>query len=273
MAMDTLTVGLIRDVFCSADAGKRLEARLREAKAKGAELAVIPELGCNEWRPWTKEQVDSDAEPLGGARCAMQCAAARAAGIGLIGAAIIRDAKTGRRENTALIIDAGGQVIGTYAKIHLPEETGFWETSHYSPGTRLAKVIDAFGFPFGVQICSDMNRPQASQIVAAQGAMAILGPRATESKTFERWKPVWIATARTNAVYVLSVDRPGPEHGVLMGQPTIAVDPDGQVMVESKDPVVVVKLERSAVEKARKGYPGYLAREAKLYAEGWAALR
>ncbi len=272
MAKDVLNVALIRDVFFDADGAVRLTARLREAKDKGAELVVIPELGINEWRPWTKEMVDDDAEPPGGPRHMMQSQAAREVGIGLIGAAIVRDTATGRRENTALIFDAHGQLVSTYAKIHLPEEPGFWETSHYLPGARLAEVVEDFGLPCAVQICSDMNRPQAAQIAAANGAMAIIGPRATESKTFERWKPVWIATARTNAVYVLSVDRPGPEHGVLMGQPTIAIDPDGTVMLETMEPVAVVTLERSAVDRARTNYPGYLACETKLYAEGWAKV-
>lgn len=271
MAHDTVRVALIRDVFFGSGATGRLKARLIEARAKGAELAVIPELGCNEWRPWTTVAEDADAERLGGPRCAMQAAAAREVGIGLIGAAIVQD-EAGRRENTALVYDAQGSLRSTYAKIHLPEEPGFWETSHYEPGRRLAPIVRDFGVPFAVQICSDMNRPQAAQIAAAQGAMAILGPRATESCTFERWKPVWVATARTNAVYVLSVDRPGPEHGVLMGQPTIAVDPDGQVLVETMDAVAVVELKRSAVEHARTTYPGYLARMAELYAEAWAGL-
>ncbi|MCA9292534.1 MAG: carbon-nitrogen hydrolase family protein [Phycisphaerales bacterium] len=271
MAQDTLRVALIRDVFYGSGATARLKAQLRDAKSRGAELAVLPELACNEWRPWTKEAVEADAEPLDGPRCAMQAAAAREVGIGLVGAAIIRD-ETGRRENTAIVFDAKGERVSTYAKIHLPEEPGFWETSHYEPGRRLAPVVSAFGVPFAVQICSDMNRPQAAQIAAAQGAMAILGPRATESRTFERWKPVWIATARTNATYVLSVDRPGPEHGVLMGQPTIAVDPDGQVLLETMDSVAVVDIKRSAVEHARTTYPGYLARMAELYSEGWARI-
>ena len=272
MAQDSLRVALIRNVFFDADASARLTRCLREAKDQGAELAVLPELACNAWRPWTKQAQDEDAEPLAGPRCAMQAQAAREVGIGLVGAAIVRDPATGRRENTALVFDAQGELVSTYAKIHLPEEPGFWETSHYEPGAVLAPVVRDFGFPVAIQICSDMNRPQAAQIAAAQGAMAILGPRATESKTFERWKPVWITTARTNAVYVLSVDRPGPEHGVLMGQPSIAVDPDGKVLLETTDPVAVVTLERSMVEQARTTYPGYLARMAELYAEGWAQV-
>ncbi len=30
---------------------------------------------------------------------------------------------------------APAQLAATYEKLHLPEEPGFWETSHYEPGT------------------------------------------------------------------------------------------------------------------------------------------
>jgi hypothetical protein len=54
------------------------------------------------------------------------------------------------------------------------DRPGFWETSHYEPGTAAPARIDAFGLPIGVQICSDANRPEGSHLLGAQGAQAIL---------------------------------------------------------------------------------------------------
>jgi predicted amidohydrolase len=69
---------------------------------------------------------------------------------------------------------------------------------------------------------------------------------------------------------VVSVNRPGPEQGVPIGGPSIAIDPNGEVLVETTEPVVVVRLEESVLAEARRRYPGYLRTNAALYAEAWA---
>ena len=83
--------------------------------------------------------------------------------------------------------------------------------------------IDAFGIPIGVQLCSDINRPEGTHLLGAQGAMATLNPRATEEATYQRWKVVFRANAMTSACYVLSVNRPYPEQGVPLGGPSVPV--------------------------------------------------
>ena len=50
--------------------------------------------------------------------------------------------------------------------------------------------------------------------------MAILIPRASEEKTYQRWKIVFRANALTGCSYVLCVNRPDPEEGVLIGGPS-----------------------------------------------------
>ena len=126
------------------------------------------------------------------------------------------------------MFDSKGQLAATYEKLHLPEEEGFWETSHYEPGTQAPKRIDAFGVPIGVQLCSDNNRPEGTHLLGAQGVIAIINPRASEERTYQRWKTVWRANALTSCCYVLSVNRPHPEDGVLIGGPSIAIDPNGK---------------------------------------------
>lgn len=269
---DTMRVALVSDVFFSADGERRLLARLTEARALGAALALLPELPLNPWSPATTTAREDDAEPPDGRRSQILSNAARIAGIALVGGAIVQDPDSGRRHNTALVFDSGGALIGSYRKVHLPDEEGFHERSHYQPGDRAAGVIDRLGLPFGIQICSDINRPEGSHLLGAAGAMAILNPRATEAATFERWKLVFRANAMTSTAYVLSVNRPSPEQGVGLGGPSIAVGPTGDVLVESCDPVVIVTLERSAIEQARRRYPGYLDIRSDVYAAGWAKL-
>ena len=230
---------------------------------------MLPEIPLHPWRPATKEAHDEDAEPMDGPRAMAQQEAAREAGIGLVGG-IIHRAENGRRTSRALVIDSIGEVRATYEKLHLPEEPGFWETSHYEPGTEAPRRIDAFGVPIGVQICSDNNRPEGTHLLGAQGAMAVLVPRASEEKTYQRWKTVFRSNALTGCVYVLSVNRPDPEDGVLIGGPSVAIDPSGFALVETTDRMVLVTLDATVVTDARRNYPGYLPVRARLYADAWA---
>jgi N-carbamoylputrescine amidase len=195
--------------------------------------------------------------------------AAREAGIAVVGGAIVRDPGTGRRHNTALVFDRRGALVAAYRKVHLPEEDGFWETRHYEPGDALSPVFDLGGLRAGLQICSDINRPEGAHLLGALGAEVIVNPRATEAATFARWRTVFIANAMTSGVYVLSVNRPREESGVMLGGPSFAVAPTGEVLAETTDPIAIVSLERGVVEQARTRYPGYLATRSDLYSEGW----
>jgi predicted amidohydrolase len=264
-----LTVALISEVYWQPDGIARLRERLDHASSRGADLAVLPEIPLNPWSPATKEPRDDDAEPMGGPRMTAQAEAAAEADIGLVGGIIHRDTTTGRRTSRALVFDRSGRLVATYEKLHLPDEPGFWEPSHYEPGTDAPLRIDAFGLPVGVQLCSDNNRPEGTHLLAAQGAMAVLVPRASEEATYQRWKVVFRANALTSCCYVLSVNRPDPEAGVLIGGPSIAVDPGGNVMAETTDPVTLVTLDAAAVTRARTAYPGYLPIRAGLYADAW----
>ena len=263
-----LTVALISEVFWEPDGAQRLKQRLAEAAERGADIAVLPEIPLNPWSPATRDASDEDAEPMDGPRARAQAEAAAEAGIGLVGG-IIHRAQDGPRTSRALILDAAGNITATYEKLHLPEEPGFWETSHYEAGAAAPKRIDAFGLPIGVQICSDNNRPEGTHLLGAQGAMASIVPRASEEKTYQRWKTVFRSNALTGCLYVLSVNRPHPEGGVLLGGPSVAFDPNGELLLETTDQLALVTLDAKTVTDARRAYPGYLPIRSRLYADAW----
>lgn len=267
---DSLTVALISDTFYDRDPGARLKTSLLEARSREADLAVLPELALNPWSPATKDADPADAEELGEARTKLQQDAAREAGIALVGAVLTTTG--GVRRNTSVVISSRGEILGTYSKTHLPEEPGFWETSHYKPGTSYGAPFDVGGFKFGVQICSDANRPEGTHLYGAMGALAVMNPRASELATYERWRPVFIANALTSGLYFLSVNRPSSERGVLLGGPSIAVSPRGEVLVETTDPISVVTLSRQYVVASKHLYPGYLPVRSSLYAEAWSSI-
>ena len=269
MTAAPVTVALLRQVFLGPDCAGRLTAALTEARTAGAGLAVLPELPLDPWFPATRGVRREDAELPGGWRHQAFASAARAVGVAVLGGAVVEDPQTGVRYNTALLYDDRGMLVGGTRKAHLPDEDGWREADHYQPGDDPPKVLRAGGVELGVQICSDANRPAGTAALAAMGAGVVAVPRATEASTLERWRLVLRANAITSCVWVLSVNRPGSEAGVPLGGPSLAVAPDGEVVVETNAPLALVELDPTRLERARKGYPGYLRVRPDLYAEAW----
>ncbi len=273
MAAETLTIALVTDVFHGDDAAARLGRMIGDAAKQGAELVVLPELPLNPWSAASRTPRDEDAEPPPpeGPRCRMLADAAASAGVAIVGGAIIR-AATGRRLNTAMVHDASGNLLYSYAKVHLPQEPGYWETSHYDAGTTAPVPVRLPGceLPLGIQICSDINRPAGAQLLAAQGAEAIVVPRATEPGGYPRWRLVFRSVALTNAAWVVSVNRPA-DASVPIGGPSIVVNPAGEIVLETQEPLAVFTIDRAAVARGRTSYPGYLPARCEVYAEGWRA--
>lgn len=270
---EALTLALVSEVFHDAAGPARLLSLLEESRRRGAELAVLPELPLHPWVPATRDARDEDAEALQGPRASLLAEAAKAAGIAVLGGAIVRHPVTGERHNRALLFGPRGEPLARYAKLHLPDEEGFWEGAHYAPGRETPRPVELDGFPVGIQLCSDVNRPEGTHLLAAQGALAVLAPRATEPDSWESWKLVLRASARTACCYVASVNRPRGERGVPLGGPSLVVGPSGEVLLETMETIGVARLERAAVEAARSRYPGYVAVRADVYAAGWAALQ
>jgi predicted amidohydrolase len=273
MTDTTLTLALITDVFPYPEDWERLPGFLRKAGEAGAELVVLPEIPLNPWSPATTLPQDEDAEEVDGPRQQALSAAASATGVAVLGGAIIRDPDTGARHNTALLYDGKGSCLARYRKIHLPEEEGYWETSHYEPGREPPEVADGLPLKVGLQICSDVNRTTGFQLLGAMGAEVVLAPRCTPPQSYDRWRLVLRADAVTSGAYVISTNRPAPTPDGLIGGPSMAIDPFGEVLVETTDPMALVTLRRTVVEEARREYPGYLKVFPELYAEGWRRVR
>jgi predicted amidohydrolase len=269
MVDDTLILALITDAFPYPIDWERLPAVLKDAAGAGAQLAVLPEIPLNPWSPASRAALDEDAEEMDGPRQQALAAAARDAGLGLLGGAIIRDPVTRVRHNTALLYDKSGSCLGRYRKVHLPEEEGYWETSHYEPGDEPPAVMEGLPLKVGVQICSDVNRTSGFQLLGALGAEVVLAPRCTPPQSWERWKLVLRANAVTSSTYVISVNRPAPSPHGLIGGPSIAIGPNAEVLVETTEPLALVTLNRKAVLASRADYPGYLRVFPDLYARGW----
>src|ERR1035441_800585 len=68
--------------------------------------------------------------------------------------------------NSMVMVDAGGAVLGSYRKSHIPEGSGYHEKFYFSPGDTGFKVFDTKFAKLGVAICWDQWFPEAARCMA-----------------------------------------------------------------------------------------------------------
>jgi len=127
--------------------------------------------------------------------------------------------------NTALLIDRGGEVVGTYRKTHLPREE---VEAGLTPGDSYPVFRTDFG-TVGLMICWDLQFPEPARALALRGAEIILLPIWGGSEVLAR------ARAIENHVFLVSS---------TYDMRSFIVNPAGEVVAEATDtaPVAVAEL-------------------------------
>ena len=87
--------------------------------------------------------------------------------------------------NTLAMIDAGGEVLGTYRKSHIPDGPGYEEKYYFRPGNDGFKVWDVFGTRIGVGVCWDQWYPECARVMALMGAELLFYPTAIGSEPYD----------------------------------------------------------------------------------------
>jgi len=236
---------------------KRMLALLAEAKSKGADLVVYPELALTTFFPryFMTDQTEVDTwfessmpnpvvQPL--------FDAAAEANIALsIGYAELTE--DGHHFNTQILTDRTGKIIGKYRKIHLPGHVEFdterafqhLEKRYFEPGDLGFPVFRALGGIFGMLICNDRRWPEAYRVMGLQGVeMVVLGyntPAVNSQKAVEGPEQRLFhnrlsvqAGAYQNSTFVVAVAKGGDEDGFPLIGGSLIVDPNGVILAEAK---------------------------------------
>jgi predicted amidohydrolase len=183
--------------------------------------------------------------------------------------------------NSALVVDAAGNRLGTYRKTHIPAYfptdapggTGSFEKLYFAPGDSLP-VFETEGLRFGIQICNDRLYPEPSRVLALAGAEAIFMPicystYADPEHRASIWEVPLRARAYENGVWVVAANRVGPEGPRRHLGRSMVVDPRGGIVAEAgteDEALLVAELDPDAVRRARKDFPWWRDRRADLYA-------
>ncbi len=120
--------------------------------------------------------------------------------------------------NTVAMIDAGGEILGTYRKSHIPDGPGYEEKYYFRPGNDGFKVWDVAGTRIGVGICWDQWYPECARAMALMGAEVLFYPTAIGSEPYDdgldtsrMWQRAMQGHAVSNCMPVIAANRIGKE--------------------------------------------------------------
>jgi N-carbamoylputrescine amidase len=207
------------------------------------------------------------AEPIPGPSTERLQALARELDVVIVGSLFEKRAR-GLYHNTAVIIDAGGALLGLYRKMHIPDDPLYFEKYYFTPGDLGFRAWQTKYGRIGVLICWDQWYPEGARLTVLDGADILFYPTAIGWHDHEReshgaaqhdaWETIQRAHAIANGVYVCGINRVGREGSVtFFGQSYIA-DPFGRLLYRAsieKEEVIVRDLDLAAIEETRRNWP------------------
>jgi len=250
-------LGPIRRDEPRSSAVKRMLDLMREAKGYGAQLVVFPELALTSFFPrWYMEDQDEidrffESE-MPGRDTLPLFEQARELGIGFyMGyAERVVEEGTARRFNASVLVDARGEIVGRYRKVHLPghREHEPWrpfqhlEKRYFETGNLGFPVFEAFDGVMGMCICNDRRWPETFRVMGLQGVeLVMVGyntpvhyPPAPEHDHLQCFHNhlVMQAGAYQNGTWIVGVAKAGQEEGCDMIGQSCIIAPTGEIVAQ-----------------------------------------
>lgn len=229
--------------MCSTpEKGRNLETAaglIAEAAGTGANFVALPEL-FNLWG--SGAQIREGAESLDGSTITWACKQAAELRIVLLAGSITeRSTQDGEHlYNTSCLIDASGEVIATYRKIHLFDVdvpgAHHRESATITAGNEVV-VADAGGLRVGMATCYDLRFPELFRAHLDRGANTVVLPSAFTAATGkDHWEPLVRARAIENQMFVIAPNQRGSSNEKLHWHGrSMIIDPWGIVLATAPD--------------------------------------
>ncbi len=250
-----------------------------EAAVKGARIVCLPELFTTPYFPQEAKNVKglppSFFESIPGTASSALSKAAREHKVSVIGGSICEKA-VGKLFNTSVVFDSRGKTIGTYRKMHVPQDDFFFEQDYFSPGDRGFQVLDAGVAKIGVLICYDQWFPEAARVNALLGAEIVFYPTAIgtvkgieqkEGNWHEAWENVMRGHAIANGTPVAAVNRAGKEGKMRFWGGSFVCDAFGKTLARAgnREQVLVCEVDLEHGRNVREGWKFFQNRRPEAY--------
>jgi N-carbamoylputrescine amidase len=252
---------------------------VRVAAQRGAQVICLPELFRTQYFCQREELALFDlAEPIPGPSTQALSAVARELGVVIVASLFERRAP-GLYHNTAVTLDADGQIASVYRKMHIPDDPLYYEKYYFTPGDLGFKAADTRRGRIGTLVCWDQWYPEGARLTALQGAEILFYPTAIGWHPAEKaefgeaqysaWQTIQRGHAIANGVYVAGVNRVGHEQGDIRGNRaegpglefwggSFLADPFGRIVAQAShtnEEILVATLDLSLIEETRRNWP------------------
>ncbi|MBL9141903.1 MAG: carbon-nitrogen family hydrolase [Phycisphaerae bacterium] len=154
--------------------------------------------------------------------------------------------------NAASVIDARGEVLGTYRKVHL-FSPGREHTS-FKPGRSIVVAPVACGgrtWQVCPLVCYDLRFPELFRIAALAGAEVFVLGASWPAARAAHWRALAIARAIENQAYVVACNRIGHDPHTEYAGGSIIVGPDGSILAEAGNEACVLQADADHATLAR----------------------
>ena len=267
-------VGLVQ-TSCSLDPAENLQKAIektRQAAAKGAQIICLQELFRSQYfcRDENAELFDL-AETIPGPSTEVLSKVAKELNVVIVASLFERRAP-GLYHNSAAVIDAGGELLGVYRKMHIPDDPLFFEKFYFTPGDTGFRNFDTKYGRIGVLVCWDQWYPEAARLSAMGGANILFYPTAIGWHPAEKaqygaaqlsaWQTIQRSHAIANGIYVAAANRVGfegpPESGLEFWGHSFVSDPFGQVIAEASsdgEEILIVECDVKRMDEVRRNWP------------------
>ena len=288
MTNNTLKVALIQH-RCVPEPETNLahiEREIQVAAKQGVRLVLLQELHNSLYFCQTEDTLQFDlAEAIPGPTTTRLATLAKELQIVIVASLFERRA-TGLYHNTAVVLDSDGRVAGTYRKMHIPDDPGYYEKFYFTPGDLGFTPIDTAVGKLGVLVCWDQWFPEAARLMTLAGAELLLYPTAIgwdphddedeQARQRNAWQTIQRAHAVANGVPVLVCNRTGFEaspdvhaSGIEFWGNSFVCGPQGELLAEAAtdvDCLLITEINMQRAEQVRRIWPYLRDRRIDAYA-------
>jgi len=253
------------DPQCNLD---RTIEKIEQAAALGANVVCLQELFNNRYFCQSETHAYFQlGEPIPGPTCQRLQSVAKQHKLVVI-VPIFERRAPGVFHNSAAVIDADGSLLGSYRKMHIPDDPNYYEKFYFTPGDKGFLNWPTAAGNFGVCICWDQWFPEAARLTAMTGAQVLFYPTAigwlAEDKQqygesqLRAWQTMMRSHAIANGVFVVAVNRVGIEENIQFWGNSFVCDPYGNILVEANrddEEIMLAQCDLSLIETARTHWP------------------
>src|SRR3984893_17479802 len=282
-----LKLGLIQ-MRCSIDPRENVdkaEAMIRTAAAAGANIICLQEIFNTIYFCQTEDHAYFRfAEEIPGPTIKRLGKVAENLGVVIV-APIFERRAAGLYHNSAAVIDADGSFLGSYRKMHIPDDPLFYEKFYFTPGDLGFRSWKTKFATIGVLICWDQWYPEGARLTALRGAEILFYPTAigwhpSEKQAHGRrqhssWETIQRSHAIANGCYVAVPNRTGHEapaggDGIEFWGQSFVADPSGEIIGKAsidREETLVVEMDLAQLELQRTHWPFLRDRRVDAYAD------